>query len=563
MSQATAQIKVKADPTQLPSGLRAALKMVQGFAHQAFGILDPRKHKDPDHQSVAFGSFMGNVASNLAMRGLDMVVDQGKKILDFNEELIRLGIDLDKTPAQMEAVGAGIRRISDEVGIGADKVLAGGRAYADLAGEESFTMEKMALIARSAQASGADVKDMAELMFTLTENMKVPPNELEDTIGGIIQQAKKGSIHFRELAHELVALGAVYQQFGITGRAGANQLGAMMQIAMHGFGSPSEAATGIMRFMRSLPQHATKFAAAGVNIFKPGSKSDLLPLENIFAQIKKSPLSLDRAALIKSFGRTEGERYYQLLKDMTEQYEKLKIAGEANGVVIRDGAVFAESSAGRINIAMESLKNSFADALTPERLDQLVGGIETIAGSLENLAGLAGLFSDAIGGVVNWTHNRAIDKTISDYNREDRGALHGIPGSGGENTLARQKGFAGSIRDIMGSEGKFGNPTQESVRRALRLSMGYHANTPEAAGRVEAARSYLIDRDSKIPEGMYKRIRDEVNQEMHPDVQKLVDKLAMILPDAIAKAVGAIPAPTVDGTPISNAAGNAPKHRRR
>ena len=54
--------------------------------------------------------------------------------------------------------------------------------------------------------------------------MKVPDNQLEDTIGGLINQAKDGSIHFKELAKELVALGSVYSQFGVTGREGAIQI---------------------------------------------------------------------------------------------------------------------------------------------------------------------------------------------------------------------------------------------------------------------------------------------------------------------------------------------------
>lgn len=489
MSDVKAKIEIEAGTSRLPAALRKGLGYITSFAGEVgkvgVGLL----------KSTALG-FIHGVGMSVANRGLDLMIDQGKKVIDFQRELTRLGIDLNKQPGEMQEIGEGIRRISSEVGLGADKVLAAGRDYADLAGLQAFTMDRMSLIARAAQASGSDVKDMAALMFTLTENMKVPDNQLEDTIGGLINQAKYGSIHFRELAQELVALGSVYQQFGVTGREGAIQIGAQMQLARHGFASASEAATGILRIYRSLPQHASKFAKSGVDIWMPGSKTKLKPFEDIIHQIQRSKLSLDRELLIKSFGRTEGERFYQVLTSLTDQYDEMKKAGEANGVVARDLATYTESAAGRIDVATERIKNGFAEALTPERIDQIVGGIEQIVAAMPRIAEAIGTVMDAFTGMVHlFRAGSDASSGIRAYNPSRQEISTWDRSSDQEKERRRQKarGYEEEIDQILAKESATG-PTAASIENAINDRDRKGKLTPGQEGAALAGAAYLKDR---------------------------------------------------------------------
>lgn len=519
-----AEIEITANTRRLPSTLRSALKTLQGFVHQATGLFDPRRHKDPDKQSLGFGgaaaSFMGNVGANLAMRGLDAVISEGKKVFDFNKDLVRLGIDIRKSPKDMEAIGTAIRQVSSDTGIAAGDVLTAARAYVDLAGAESFTMDKMSLMSRAAQASGADVKDMAELLFTLTENMKVPPNELEATLSGLINQAKDGSIHFKELAHELVALGPVYTQFGVTGRQGSIQLGAMMQIARHGFGSASEAATGVLRILRSIPQHASKFNKWDIEIFKKGSKSDLQTFENIFDAIRKSKLQFDREALIKAFGRTEGERFYQLLNNMTGQYEKLKAAGQDAGTIQRDLATQTESAGGRMAIAVERMHNAFAEALTPERVDQIVGGIERIAGAMPAIVNAVTAVTDGFAGLYLMARNVKDKLTgADDYQMTDeektlveRGRYSAIPEvvNRRDLLLKKKEDYESEMEQIMARESPTG-PSEGSIREALGAGSQKGNLTAGQEAAREAGLAYLKNRD--VPDFVQKRVQGKIDRE--------------------------------------------------
>lgn len=567
MSDAKAKIEIEAGTSRLPAALRQGLGYIKNFGEQV-GRVGASVVK-----STALG-FVHGVGMSVANRGLDFMIEQGKEVLDFQRELTRLGIDLDRQPFEMQQIGKGIREISNQTGISAEKVLAAGRSYADLAGLEAFTMDRMSLIARAAQASGSDVSDMAALMFTLTENMKVPDNQLEDTIGGLIEQAKYGSIHFKELAKELVALGAVYTQYGITGREGAIQMGAQMQLARHGFASASEAATGVLRIYRSLPQHASKFAKAHVNIWKDGSKTILRPFEDIIHQIQKSPLALDREALIKSFGRTEGERFYQVLVRLTEQYDQLKAAGQANGVVQRDLATYTESAAGRIDVAWARVKNAFAEALTPERIDQIVGGIEQIVAAMPKIVDAISTVMDAFAGMVHgfrsakdWASGFGGYK----YNAQELQAVtRGMPGY--QNIQARAVGYEEVMAEILKKESPTG-PSDIAIETALRARDRKGAMTLGQQGAAAAGAAYLTERG--IAPYVIERVKHNIEKRDNAEMAKLVaEHISEGLSDAVKDGMlAAMQHPFfrgprtagvyLDGDNVGTALDNASRYRKR
>jgi TP901 family phage tail tape measure protein len=592
MTDARAQIEITASTARLPATLRTAVKMVEGFAISAGrALLGIKGDRGDEKKGVgAWGQHaMGQVVGGLATRGIDLMVKQATDVMDFERELVRFGIDLRKMPGDMQDIGKGIREISNQTGLGAMEVLKAGRAYADLAGAEAFTMEKMSLISRAATASGADVKDMAELLFTLTENMKVPPGELENTIGGLINQAKDGSIHFKELSHELVALGPVYAQFGITGREGAIQLGAMMQVARRGFGSASEAGTGVLRILRSIPQHASKFRKFGIEVFQPGSKTNLDQFLNIINKIRdpKNKLSLDREALIKAFGRTEGERFYQLLVQSNEQFMKLIDAGRENGTVLKDMTTMVTSAPGRFDVAIEHLKNKVAAAFTPERIDNFVTAIEDAAHSIEPLVKAVGFIGDVLGGIYN-TGKKIRGAFTPDDSRITAFSPEQIEAE------AKQKGIS-PYEAMMRLQGRHGRwlGAKQAISAAmvddrttpasdkLAVAAAFDARDVHGEGASSAGTAY-IEAAGLTPERVAAILKQVVAERVDADIAKgkgrtagqadmvaafnsaIKETLAPAVSRAIVDAVNTRPSVLqVDGNSIATAAGNATNARRR
>src|SRR5882762_5386233 len=147
MSNAKAEIEIVASTAKLPAALREAGKMMQGFALGVSHVVGAATRQLLDIGKRA----AGNVLSNLATRGLDFFVDQAKGVLDFEEDLVRFGISVRKTPAEMREIGNAARKTSTDIGLDALEVLKAGRAYVDLAGAENFSIEKMNTIARAPQ----------------------------------------------------------------------------------------------------------------------------------------------------------------------------------------------------------------------------------------------------------------------------------------------------------------------------------------------------------------------------------------------------------------------------
>jgi hypothetical protein len=92
-------------------------------------------------------------------------------------------------------------------------------------------------------------------------------------IGGLINLTKDGTVHFNQMASELIGLAPVFSDFGVTGREGAIQLASQLEVVRSGFGTAQEAAD------RPAPRLQVAAAArqafsrrTGVKIFKPGSK---------------------------------------------------------------------------------------------------------------------------------------------------------------------------------------------------------------------------------------------------------------------------------------------------
>ncbi len=404
-ASAEAKIEITAGTARLPAALRTALKSFQGFATSVGqSLIGINSDRGADKAGAkAWGQHaLGQVAGNLATRGLDLLVDQGKQVIDFERNLTRLGIAARMSQDELGGVRRAIGAASNDTGVARDEILRGARAYVDIAGAEAYTADKMRLLARVAQSSQSDIGDLAQVMFQLEHAMHVSPAELENTFSGLINMSKDGAVHFAQMQAEINELAPQAARYGMVGRAGANELAALMQVARTGFGTVSEMGTGITRVFTGLTMHASKFRKYGVEVFnvgKDGTKT-WRKFSDIFNDIRTNNiLSKDPELLRKAFGRSEADRTIRLWMEGTGALKKFEEAGMENGVVTKDLATYVESAAGRMDVAFERTKNKIAEAFTPERLDKFSHVLEEIAEKIEPIAKAAGFVGDVLGGL--------------------------------------------------------------------------------------------------------------------------------------------------------------------
>lgn len=553
MSDTRANVEITATSNRLGAALRQAAGK---FASWAGGIRAGMKRMGES----AAGSALGNVAGNLASRGFDVITDQAKAVMGFEKNLTRLGIAGTLSKGQLDTLRSTARKLSSDVGIGADDILAGAQTYVDLTGDVKGATGSMELFARVAQASGSSVSDVAQASAAF-KGIGIEMKDLEATFGGLITQGKAGAVSLKDFAGELASLAPRWAKFNeSTTTQGIAQLGAAFQVARQGFGSASEAATGLQATMGALTQNAKKFEAAGVKIFdknpKTGAKT-LRTFEQIMKSIEGSKLVRDPTLMTKALGSKEAEQTVTMLlkarKEITATgtaYSDLVAAGMDAGAVQRDLDTYLESSSGKMEKAWERVKNTIAEALTPERIEAFANAMGELAEKVGPLMDFLGAAGDVLGGIsgvgkslvgfANGESNPWKDEElVAQMQKSANGYVLGGDNSDAamkarlakaDESIAGAQGFRAARDNIMGGEVNE-RTTKDSIRRAVLEA--YHGGTDTGTqGRNMAGSAYLNAAGVKPEEG--KRIMTEAVGDAFKSAfseiggGKLVDALAAL-----------------------------------
>lgn len=393
-----AMIGLRLDPSRFVQDIARAKKRLRAFGADAERFLGKKVMRGSLFRKG--GGMLAGAAGGLAagagfgaIAGLQGVVAD---VLDFEKALVRFQITTDKAPAQIAELRDEIGRLSTTTGISRGELLAGASAYVALTGDADGAARSVQTFARVQNATGASMADIASSAAALKDNLRIDPSDFEAAFSALHVQGKAGAVELRELATELAGVTPTFAQFaGGKGVGGLVQLGSALQVVRKGFGSSSEAATGLQSLMVALTKNAKRFEAKGVKVFTKDPKTGKKSLNNlleIVEAIGKSSLAKDPTALTKAFGRDEARRAYEQLVQNADLLDELREKSADQGAVARDAMTFQTSTAGRLAIALETLKTKIADVFTPERISAFVDAL----GKLVDLLGTSAKFVDWI-----------------------------------------------------------------------------------------------------------------------------------------------------------------------
>lgn len=538
-----AEVQITAESKTLGAKLRAARAEFSRFGgalrKEVFGkvLFDGPK---------ASAHMFGQLGAQAATRGFGFIEDQAKGVLDFNAALLQFQLAARRTPEEAQALGQAARQIAVETATASETVLAGEKAFIDLAGAENYSEASMRTLARTARASNTEIGAMATVMYALQNALHVKPDEIEDTLSGLINQSKDGTIHFANMAEEIIGVAPKFARFGVTGREGAIQLGAMFQVIRSGSKNAEETTTKMDGIFRGLIKNAKLFRKQGVEVMNTGKDGvkHLKPFEEIWDRIGHSKLMKDPTKMIKTFGRGDGEAGIRLLIEQKKKYEELVEAGRKNGTVEADLTAITESAGGRIASSMERVKNAVADAFTPERINSFVVAIEGLADKVGPIAEMIGAIGTVLGGLsgVGKFVRGAIAAPYEEFRtsrNEAMSLLSYYRGRGFSEDSPQVKralfqynqrqanlaGFERTRDEIVGAEVNE-HTTPESIRRAVMAEFS-STTAPGGGGRVIAAQGYLE------AAGVTKAQQDEILKkaaagaaaELKPYVASIIDAI--------------------------------------
>lgn len=294
-------------------GLRNNLSRITGFARR-IGVLGA---------AIGAISFMGPIQEAAAFQ---------QKLLDIagTSELTgqKAFAFVDQARGRYEGLAIQIGQSSDTIAEGIGAIVAAG-------GDAASVADKViGDIGKATTAANANFADMSNVGISMLNNLKLPADQMRDSLGALVVAGKLGSFELKDMAASFPNLTSGVAKFGVKGREAVNFLASALQIARKGTSDPSSAANNLANFLDKAlaPLTKKKFAEAGVDIqavMLDAASKGINPIEAVIQKIGKLT-GVNEAAISKYMkqAKKNGLEGADALGYVREQLEAIGAAGK-------------------------------------------------------------------------------------------------------------------------------------------------------------------------------------------------------------------------------------------
>lgn len=308
----------------------------------------------------------------------------------------RIGITGDAGVAETRKGMESLREISKETALGfndvaggMESIVASGRSFGD-------ALAMMPSVAKTAQASGASVADIANSSTALLDHMKISIQGLQAAQDAMAKGGELGKFELKDMARYLPSMLPAVKALGIEGQAGLEKLVAMLQVIRAGTGTAEEAASSASNIFAKMESEETtkRFEKFGVNLRKEMEKArkegkDLL---TTFVELSDKALKGDLSKLPQLFSDMEFARGMRALLSQWPKVAELQaqIARGAGTIDANLKRILADSQTGidRMSESADRLKTAFGDLLKvafDEPIRNAAQALDDFAKKLEHL----------------------------------------------------------------------------------------------------------------------------------------------------------------------------------
>lgn len=378
----------------------------------------------------------------------------------------------------------------DVKGVTADALGDAAAKYVGMTGDLKTARSSMRDFAIAAQASGANVEDVAGTAAAISQQFGITdPAQIREVLGSLIGQGKSGAFELKDAASLFPGLAAAGASFGLgKGVAGVKTLGGIVQIARTGTGSGEMAATNVNAMLTALKTNADKLQLAGTKVYEgTGANKKTRDLPTIIAEMiaktggtdlaKKNaglteiltatgfkaiaPLVTQYQDMFKqSSGKTDAARQADAQERLLESIRGSIDAAGSWADTVQDAATAGSTSSARMTAAWERLTGGVASRVLPkllamaEKLTSADGAIELFVSGL----GLAVSAVEQLKDFVDAVTGNNKDKSVASYHTNEaareRARAEGLrqelkafaPGVGEDDFLGAAK-FAGGDKE--------------------------------------------------------------------------------------------------------------------
>lgn len=285
-------------------------------------------------------------------------------------------------------------------------------------------LDYMNVIGRTATAEQAAIVDISRTAFSVSDNLKVPIDDLAKSMNILAMSGKEGRFELKDMASAFPSLTAGASMLGMRGTPAVASLGAALQVAMKGAGEASEAANNLENFIQKVtsPLAVKNFEEVfGVNLKQvliDSAEQGLDPILEV-VEIMKEASGGDMFRISEVFQDKQVLNFLKPMLQNLDEYKRIKASAlGASGVVDSDFTHMMETT----NEQFKLLKINMKELVFPHLhapLEALNKMLTTINKHPILQKGIFGAIIGTIGlGVVLTTLGTAcmlISKLVSGY----------------------------------------------------------------------------------------------------------------------------------------------------
>jgi TP901 family phage tail tape measure protein len=382
-----AHVEITSSASKFGKGIRDAEKKLGAFGTKARGSMRAA--------SSAIGKVGGGLVAGLGIGGgFSFASDVVGDVLELEKSMQRFAAATGNSPEQMAKFREELSNISKATGVSKSELLGASQAYYALASDAEGATNSLGLFAKVSNATGATAADIATAAAALKDNMGIAAKDLEAAFSTLHSQGNAGSIELPNMAEIIPQVAGQFTTFaGGTGQDGLADMGAALQVMNKRFNDPLKSATAMDQLMSSLVRGSGKLKSEGIDVFdaKGNKRNFMAIIDEILAKDISEPVLQKILGSDVAMGAIGAMRQHRTLLG------EIIAKGKDQGAIERDAAKFRESTAGKLQIAMNALKVAVADVFTPERIQAFVNVLGAAVEKVGQLIEGVGKVGKAIG----------------------------------------------------------------------------------------------------------------------------------------------------------------------
>lgn len=292
-------------------------------------------------------------------------------------EMRQIALTADMTDARMQALSRTIVRTSDAVGQSTE-ALRSGVGFLIAAGSAPEVAERsIAAIGKVATTYKADVLEISQSGFVLTDTLNILPEKLQGAFGIMAKAGKEGNVELRDMAKVLPTLGPGMVALKMQGEEATATMAAALQIARKGAPTADIAANNMQNFLtkvmspETLKKATENFGLDLYGVISKAQSSGANPVEAALDAISRVTKGGDQKLLGDLFQDMQVQGFLRPMLQNMDEYRRIKAEAlaAANGTMIDDdfarSAQDADRVFARLGNAWDNIKLKVGEGLAP------------------------------------------------------------------------------------------------------------------------------------------------------------------------------------------------------